>query len=139
VLFHTGDTATDFGSLRHAHPLALDPLANSRQSLKIVACHFGNPWIMDTAELIYKHPNVYADVSGLMIGGTKYSGNYQRFLAQRLSEAVYYCGSAEKILFGTDYPIELYRTAISLVDSFKINEADKARIFWTNSERLFKI
>ncbi|MGH9918093.1 MAG: amidohydrolase family protein, partial [Nitrososphaerales archaeon] len=60
VLFHTGDTASSTGSLKHAHPLTLDELANAREALRIVICHMGNPWVVDTAELLYKHPNVYA-------------------------------------------------------------------------------
>ena len=68
VLFHTGDTASSAGSLVHAHPLTLDEVANEREGLKMVVCHMGNPWIADTAELLYKHSNVFADISGLVVG-----------------------------------------------------------------------
>jgi uncharacterized protein len=139
VMFHTGDTASSTGSLAHAHPLTLDELANEREGLKIVICHLGNPWIADTAELLYKHPNVFADISGLMVGGSDYHKQYLRALAQRVSEAVHYVGHAEKFLFGTDYPVETPEGGLSLVSLLKVTQADKEKILWRNASRLFSI
>lgn len=138
VLFHTGDTATSEGSLVHSHPLTLDKLANARDDLKIVICHFGNPWISDTAELIYKHQNVYADISGLVAGdGGKYSSLYLESLAGKISDAVYYAGGAEKILFGTDYPVEPYAAGLKLVEQLNIEKEDREKILYRNASELF--
>ncbi len=139
VMFHTGDTASSDGSLAHAHPLTLDEVANEREGLKIVVCHLGNPWILDTSELLYKHRNVFADVSGLMAGGGGYAKEYMRVLAQRVSEAVYYAGGAEKLVFGTDYPVETHEDGLSLVSALKVTQADKERILWRNASRLYSI
>lgn len=139
VMFHTGDTATRNGSLEHARPLALDVVANEREDLKIVVCHFGNPWFAETAELLYKHPNVYADVSGLFCVGAKYSNSYLRYLSQALSEAIYFVGKADKVLFGTDYPIEKYSDAMKLVNSLKIEKDDVSDILSRNARRIFKV
>jgi len=139
VLFHTGDTASTTGSLTHAHPLTLDEVANQREGLRIVICHLGNPWMLDTAELLYKHANVFADISGLMVGGGGYAREYMRMLAQRISEAVYYAGGAEKFVFGTDYPVETHESGLSLVSLLKITQADKERILWRNASRLYSI
>jgi predicted TIM-barrel fold metal-dependent hydrolase len=139
VLFHTGDTASSTGSLVHAHPLTLDELANQREGLKIVVCHLGNPWIVDTAELLYKHANVFADISGLVVGGGGYAKEYLGTLARRISEAVYYAGGAEKVLFGTDYPVETHEDGLSLVSMLKVTQADKEKILWRNASRLYSI
>jgi uncharacterized protein len=139
VLFHTGDTASSTGSIAHAHPLTLDEVANEREDLRIVVCHVGNPWILDTAELIYKHTNVYADISGLVVGGGGYSREYVRMLAQRISEAVYYAGGAEKLIFGTDYPVETHVNGLKLVSMLKVTQADREKIFWRNASKLFSI
>ncbi|MCL5066926.1 MAG: amidohydrolase family protein [Thaumarchaeota archaeon] len=138
VLFHTGDTATSEGSLVHSHPLTLDSLANKRPGLKIVVCHFGNPWISDVGELLYKHANVYADVSGLVAGnGGTYSSRYMDSLASKISDAVYFAGGADKILFGTDYPVETFSDGIALINRLQIDEEDRQKIFYNNSKRLF--
>ncbi|MEM0118520.1 MAG: amidohydrolase family protein [Conexivisphaerales archaeon] len=140
VLFHTGDTADSRGSLLHSHPLNLDALANSRPNLKIVACHFGNPWLMDTAELLYKHENLYADISGLFTGGEgEYSSKYLQFLAKTISNAIYYIGNCDKILFGSDYPISLPGRVLQLVMNLEISSRDARKILFKNSKILFRI
>jgi uncharacterized protein len=139
VMFHTGDTATSSGSLKHSHPLNLDALANHHPELRIVICHFGNPWIFDTAELIYKHPNVYADISGLFVGSSGYSRKYLRSLTQRLSEAIYFVGSSEKVIFGTDYPIETFADAIDLTRSLDVSKEEVDKILGENAKKLFSL
>lgn len=139
VMFHTGDTADVRGSLAHAHPLTLDALANERSDLTIVACHFGNPWIDDVAELIYKHQNVYADISGLVAGGSKYVERYTDWLAERLSRAIYYAGGADKVIFGSDYPVTHPSTAISLVERLEIDAGDRKRILSENAKKVFRL
>ena len=139
VLFHTGDTATSTGSLVHAHPLTIDELANERSGLKIVVCHMGNPWISDTAELLYKHPNVHADISGLVVGGGGYTKEYSEMMSKRISEAVYYAGGARKVLFGTDYPVETYERGLALVSGLAVSQADKERILWRNAAELYSL
>lgn len=105
--------------------------------MKIVACHFGNPWIEDVAELIYKHENVYADISGLVVGGSKYVAPYTDWLANRLSEAIYYAGGCDKVIFGTDYPVTTHRMAISLVEKLHIDSEDREKILARNAKRVF--
>jgi hypothetical protein len=139
VMYHTGDTASAEGSLAHAHPLTLDAVANERERLKIVACHFGNPWIGDVAELIYKHENVYADISGLVVGGSKYIEPYTDWVANRLSEAIYYAGGADKVIFGTDYPVTTYSTALSLVAKLHIDTEDREKILAKNARKVFRL
>src|SRR3989441_224449 len=138
VLFHTGDTAFSTGDLARSHPLTLDGLANKREELVIVLCHFGNPWFEDVAELIYKHPNVYADISGLTTGGA-YAEKYAEWLAKKISEAVYFAAGAEKIIFGTDYPITKHSETLNLVRRLDVDESDKEKILRHNAERVFRL
>ncbi len=138
VLFHTGDTVFSTGDLARSHPLTLDGLANKREELTIILCHFGNPWFEDVAELIYKHPNVYADISGLITGGA-YAEKYAEWLARKINEAIYYAAGAEKIIFGTDYPITKHSETLALVKRLEVDEGDKEKILHLNAERVFGI
>jgi predicted TIM-barrel fold metal-dependent hydrolase len=138
VLFHTGDTAFSTGDLARSHPLTLDGLANKREELIMILCHFGNPWFEDVAELIYKHPNVYADISGLATGGA-YAEKYAEWLAKKISEAVYFAAGAEKIIFGTDYPITKHSQTLALVKRLEVDERDKEKILHLNAERVFSL
>lgn len=139
VLFHTGDTASTKGDLVRSHPLTLDRLANGREELTIIACHFGNPWFRDVAELIYKHPNVYTDMSGLTAGGGRYAKEFAKWVARQVSEAVYFAGGAEKVLFGTDYPVTKHSDALELVEMLDIEQADKEGILWRNAKKVFRL
>ena len=139
VLFHTGDTAFSTGDLILSHPLTLDRLANKREQLTIVLCHFGNPWFDDVAELIYKHPNVYADISGLVTPSEGYADKFLEWLARKISEAIYYAGGAEKVIFGTDYPVTTHKQALELVNRLEVEESDKEKILWRNAERVFHL
>ena len=138
VLFHTGDTAFSNGELSRSHPLTLDGLANKREELIMVLCHFGNPWFEDAAELIYKHANVYADISGLITGGA-YAEEYARWLARKISEAIYYAAGAAKVLFGTDYPVSKHSDVLALVKRLQVDERDKEKILWRNAARVFHL
>jgi predicted TIM-barrel fold metal-dependent hydrolase len=137
VLFHTGDTAFDDGDLSLSHPLPLDALANKRDDLTIVLCHFGNPWFLEVAELIYKHPNVFTDMSGLTTGGGAYPEKFAQWVARKISDAIYFAGGPEKIIFGTDYPVTAYQDALDLVKRLDIKEGDKEMILWRNAKRVF--
>jgi uncharacterized protein len=139
VLFHTGDTAFSTGDLILSHPLTLDRLSNKREELTIVLCHFGSPWFDDVAELIYKHPNVYADISGLITRSDAYADKFLGWLAKKISEAIYYAGGAEKVIFGTDYPVTTHAEALGLVSRLEVEEADKEKILWSNAERVFRL
>lgn len=139
VLFHTGDTAFSTGDLANAHPLTLDKLANRREELTMILCHFGNPWFDDVAEMIYKHPNVFTDTSGLITGGREYAEKYAKWLAKKISEAVYYAGGAEKIIFGTDYPVTKHSDALDLIKKLEVEDNDKEKILSRNGARVFRL
>src|SRR5271169_877085 len=71
--------------------------------LKIVIAHMGYPWHRDAAEVVYKNRNVYADISGFVYGDFQREDTikFKRTLDQFIDVA----GSAEKLLFGSDWPI----------------------------------
>jgi uncharacterized protein len=119
--------------------LTLDRLANEREELTMVICHFGNPWFEDVAELIYKHPKVYTDMSGLTTGGGGYAKKFEGWLARKVSEAIHYAGGAEKVIFGTDYPVTRYSDALALVKMLDVSESDRERILWRNAKELFRL
>jgi hypothetical protein len=63
VLLHTGinwslDAAYDVG-----HPRYIDAVAMAFPDLKIVALHAGWPWVEDMMMVVWRHRNVYVDLS----------------------------------------------------------------------------
>jgi predicted TIM-barrel fold metal-dependent hydrolase len=137
VMIHTGDTYTQKGKLRFAHPLHVDDVAVDNPGLKLVICHIGNPWIRDCMEVIYKNRNVYADISGLVLGDFK--SHFKKFMLQQVKEMILYAGEPRYLLYGTDWPICRMRTYLKFVDGLGLPDTRKEKILWKNAAELFKI
>lgn len=110
VMLHTGDTYSPQAKLRFAHPLGVDEAAVDHPDCKFVMCHLGNPWTTDAAEVIYKNMNVWADLSGLMVGddGAFASEEGRAALAElahAIRRAIRYSERPNRFLYGTDWPL----------------------------------
>ncbi len=134
IIFHTGDSLGAAARLRYSHPLQIDELAVRLPKLKIVLAHFGNPWVMDAAEIVYKNPNVYADLSGFFVGGQ----GFDKYLINRVNQAVAFCGT-EKLMFGTDYPEVRLKDYCEFFDSLDLNEKQRTQIYNEIAKKLFGI
>jgi len=139
VVIHSGDTYSDSGLLKYSHPLTIDQLAVRYPEMKIVIAHLGNPWLMDTAELLYKNKNVYADLSGLMVGD---KSTITRFTAQELflnmfRTALILADSYDKLIFGTDWPLIPIDAYIGFIQQIIPIEHHQA-VFYDNALRVFE-
>jgi hypothetical protein len=107
VAIHTGDTYSDRGLLKYAHPLCIDELAVTRPGLRIVACHMGTPWVFDACEVAGKNPNVYMDMSGLLTESPEYikQASENPLILDRYRQALTFLDNYDKVLFGTDWPL----------------------------------
>lgn len=143
VVFHTGDTYSPFAKLKYAHPLGIDEVAVDHRETRFVLAHVGNPWTVDAAEVIYKNVNVWADLSGLVVGnGAVYDDEEYRDglhdLADRVQKAFRYAERPNRFLFGTDWPlvpIARYRDFIAAI----IPPAFHPQVFVENAEILFRL
>lgn len=137
VMFHTGDTYTPHGKVRYAHPLNLDDVAVDNPEMKIVICHIGNPWIRDCMEVVYKNKNVYADISGLVLGD--FEDAFEKFMAGQIREMIMYAGEPRYLLYGTDWPISSMESYISFMKGLDLSDEKKEMIYWKNAAELFKL
>jgi predicted TIM-barrel fold metal-dependent hydrolase len=123
VIFHAGDTYADTAKIKYAHPLKIDEVAVDFPETRFVLAHFGNPWIMDAAQVVYKNKNVFADLSAILIGDAeefaamKKDGVLER-AAKRIKKGIEYSEAPEKFLFGSDWPlapIGVYRDFVRML------------------------
>jgi uncharacterized protein len=140
VLIHQGDTLDGIGLVKFARPLEVDEVAGRYRDVRFVLCHFGNPWIAEGAELVYKNENVYADTSGLLAHPSlPYFDRMVEQTRRVLYEAIVTVGRPDRILYGSDWPLEELRIAVELVDRLDLPEADRAAILGGNARRLFHL
>ncbi len=107
VVFHTGDTYDRDALLKFAEPMILDEVSVAHRDVTFVIAHCGNPWIETAAEIAYKNPNVYLDVSAFLIG------DLNQVSPERMEEYVtkpvrWIFGLVEdpsKVLYGSDWPL----------------------------------
>lgn len=103
---HTGMPAGLGAKMKYTKPIHLDDIAVDFPDLRIVMCHFGNPFLEEAAAVMEHNKNVYADLSGLIEG---------KFAAETLLESehdylkllrtwIHYVGDSSRFIFGTDWP-----------------------------------
>lgn len=95
ILLHPVGQFTEQSKLEFARPYLLDEVARTFPKLRIIIAQLGQPWLEETICLLGKHPNVYADVSGLL---ARPWHAYNALVAAHESQVI------EKLLFGSDFP-----------------------------------
>lgn len=137
VMIHCGDTYAPSGKIKYAHPINVDEVAVDFPRVKFVICHLGNPWFRDCMEVVYKNENVYADISGLVLGD--FSDRFEEYMRKQLQEMMVWGMNPRKMLFGTDWPISSMESYLKFMDELKLPIRDKQLLLCENAARLFKI
>ncbi len=111
VLIHQGIHLAVASKMEFARPALMDEVARELPDLKIVMAHLGYPWIEECIVLLGKHPNVYADISSLLL---------RPWHAYNALVAACQCGVTNKLLFGSGFP---HTTATTAIESlYRLNQ-----------------
>ncbi|MEO7240629.1 MAG: amidohydrolase family protein [Sphingomicrobium sp.] len=109
-----------------ARPILLDQVAIDFPDLTLIGIHVGTPWADEMIAMAWKHANVF-------IGIDAYA---PRHLPASL---VHYMGSygADKVLFGTDWPVIDPRRAMREIDQLGLKPEAKAKLLRGNALAIF--
>jgi hypothetical protein len=103
VTIHTGVNFSRTGPIEYGRPIYVDQVACAFPDLTLVCNHGGWPWVMETAAILWKHDNVYADFGAVapkyMVGP---KGGWEP-IAHWMNSQI-----ANKVLLGTDWPMLRY-------------------------------
>jgi predicted TIM-barrel fold metal-dependent hydrolase len=111
VLIHPGGQFTEQSKLEFGRPFLIDEVARTFPKLRIVIAQLGQPWVDETIIMLGKHPNVFADVSGLL---------RRPWQAYNSLVSAYEYGVIDKLLFGSDFP---YTNATECIETlYSINQ-----------------
>ncbi len=141
VAIHTGATASSNALLKYSHPLVVDEVATDFPKTTFVMCHIGNPWLVDSAAVLEKNPNVCADLSGLLSGPlddlwdslTKRPG-----YSQYLKTWINYPHAYDRIMYATDWPQVNMDKYIEFVQHI-IEEKYWDDVFFNNANRIYHV
>ena len=142
-ILHTGDTYSPSAKVRFAHPLRVDDVAVDHPDVRFVLAHVGNPWLTDAAEVVYKNVNVWADLSGLMVGdAASFAAEDRQELLQEtaaaLRQAFRYAERPNRFVYGSDWPLApmtAYRDFIRTA----LPEVYHPMVFEDNARLLFRL
>jgi predicted TIM-barrel fold metal-dependent hydrolase len=115
LLFHQGAVFTPSGVMEVANPILLDKLARELPELRIVIAHMGNPWHQEVIALMFKHANLYTDISAR-------TSRPNQLRAMLLAATDY--GVHDRVLFGSDYPVFHPRDSVAQLRAVNAHGGD---------------
>ena len=102
IVFHSGLSWEPNTFSKYSRPAEFEELAALRPGLKICLAHFGWPWVQETAMLMLKYPNVYADT------GILYFDNawefYKKVFTQDIPASWIDRSLRHQVMFGSNNP-----------------------------------
>ncbi len=123
LLIHTGDKRYDFsGPERMARVLDLFP------DLVVIAAHLGGYSQWESAKQCLLGRNLFIDTSSALWA-----------MPPEEAKEIIRMHGAEKVLYGTDYPLTPHRDEIERVKQLGLSEHEERMIFHDNAARLFNI
>ncbi|MDR1506770.1 MAG: amidohydrolase [Treponema sp.] len=112
VIFHTGDYRYTY-----SHPARLAPVLDAFPRLAVIAAHFGGWSLFDLALEYLRTRRCYFDLSSSI-----------PYLGRRRAEELIRIYGAERMLFGSDYPIWDPGECLAEFLELRLNPAEQERI-----------
>lgn len=123
MLIHMGDHRYDY-----SHPARLRKVLDMFPKLSVVAAHFGGYTMYDTARELLQDTDCVLDVSSSM-----------RFMEAGMPEKYIQAYGAERIAYGTDYPIWDPVQEMKFFMRLNITDAQKEQIAHKTAERILNL
>lgn len=121
ILMHTGDKRYDY-----SNPNRLLPVLKIYTGLTVIGAHFGGWSIWEEANETYKGiPNFYVDCSSSF-----------HYLPKETSKAIIRRYGADRVLFGTDYPMWSPEEELKYFFSLGLDESEIKCILNTNVSKI---
>lgn len=131
VLFEAGMTWIKDSPSSYAQPANFEALAIDYPALRFCLGHFGWPWIMETAMLLLKYPNVYADTALLYFDSP--SQFFQKTFNEQLGEYWIDRMLYDKVMFGSTYPRIEQKRMVKAMAVLNLRPEQRARVMGQNA------
>lgn len=102
IIFHSGLSWEPDSLSKYARPIEFEELASKHPKLRICLAHFGWPWVQETAMLMVKYSNVYADTGLLYFDSAKEF--YKRVFTQDIPLTWIDRSLRHQVMFGSNNP-----------------------------------
>ncbi len=102
IMFHSGLSWEPGTLTKYCRPDLFEELAAAHPKLRICLAHFGWPWCRETAMLMLKYPNVYADTGALYFDCAREF--YQQTLTKDVPMTWIDRSLRHQVMFGSNNP-----------------------------------
>ena len=123
VLLHMGDQRYNY-----SHPMRLRRILNVFPKLDVIAAHFGGYSMFHTARELLWDTNCVFDISSAMM-----------FMEENEAERYIYSYGAERMAYGTDYPLWDPVTEVARFQKLKLTGNQFDQIAHKTAERILKL
>jgi len=123
ILFHIGDNRIDY-----SNPLRLSRILKSFPGLTVIAAHLGAYRMWDRLGEFFTEKNVYLDTSSTLM-----------YIDKEQAAKFIRSYGADKILFGTDYPMWTHKNELQRFLSLGLTFEENKKILAENAKKLFGI
>lgn len=123
ILIHCGDYRYDY-----SHPRRLKNILKQFPGLTVIGAHFGGWSVFDLAYEYLKDENCYIDTSSSLF-----------MLGERRAEELIKAYGAERVLFGTDFPMWDMESELKHIYNMNLSDDEKHLILHKNAKRILKI
>ncbi|HIU34177.1 MAG TPA: amidohydrolase [Candidatus Pullichristensenella excrementigallinarum] len=120
VVFHAGISWQPDATAQYARPVFYEPIAVEFPKLRFSLAHMGFPWVTETAALLAKYPNMYADLAALYFDSTD---EFFHYLFDRAMDYTWLDrGIRHQVLFGTNSPRWGAKRALAAIRRLPLRE-----------------
>ena len=123
LLVHCGDKRFDF-----SHPRRLKNVIDNFHHLQVIAAHLGGWSLFDEAFELLKDENCYLDISSTMM-----------FLPPELVRHYIHGYGADRILFGTDFPLWSPKQEVASFKRLDLSSYEFERIAYKNALEILNV
>ena len=124
VLLHAGDARFDY-----SNPNRVARVLKAFPGLKLIAAHLGGWSVWDDAV------RVLPDCSNLLVDASSCS----RWLSPARMREIIRAYGANRVLFGTDYPMWDPSEELARFNAIPLTEEERQQVLWQNANRLFRL
>ena len=112
--------------------------AQAFPDVKFIIAHLGNPFFDELRSVMTECLNVFTDTSGQIRTGWPPDDNPQvkRQVVAEMMATLRIRNGVERMLFGSDFPVQSYEDSIGFIDRLNITSAEKDMILFRNARAI---
>jgi predicted TIM-barrel fold metal-dependent hydrolase len=122
-------------------PSQILPAAQAFPEVTFIVAHMGNPLFDELRFVMERCPNVHTDTSGQIVSGSPESNDsrVREWIVSNMLEVIRQPRGIERVLFGSDFPIQSYEDSIGFIDRLPLSSSEKDRILFQNAQTILHL